>query len=72
MAVGDLKELTDNGIDACEEAEIAPIISVTVTKGGINHCRGQRPRHSSQDDSIGSRLLGPGLFSRSLRLTDTR
>ena len=29
-----LKELTDNGIDACEEAEIAPNISVTVTKGG--------------------------------------
>ena len=28
-----LKELTDNGIDACEEAEIAPIIFVTVTKG---------------------------------------
>ena len=34
MAVGDLKELADNGIDACEEAEIAPKISVTVTKGG--------------------------------------
>ena len=29
-----LKELIDNGIDACEEAEIAPNISVTVTKGG--------------------------------------
>ena len=29
-----LKELVDNGIDACEEAEIAPTISVTVTKGG--------------------------------------
>jgi len=28
------KELTDNGLDACEEAEIAPNISVTVTKGG--------------------------------------
>ena len=29
-----LKELTDNGIDACEEAETAPNIFVTVTKGG--------------------------------------
>ena len=29
-----LKELTDNGIDACEEAEIAPNIFVTVTTGG--------------------------------------
>jgi DNA topoisomerase VI subunit B len=29
-----LKELIDNGIDACEEVEIAPNIFVTVTKGG--------------------------------------
>ena len=29
-----LKELIDNGIDACEEAEIAPTMFVTVTKGG--------------------------------------
>ena len=34
MAVVHPKEFTDNGIDACEEAEIAPNISVTVTKGG--------------------------------------
>jgi DNA topoisomerase VI subunit B len=29
------KELTDNAIDACEEAEIAPVISVTVKRGSI-------------------------------------
>ena len=29
-----LKELVDNGVDACEEAEIAPNIFVAVTKGG--------------------------------------
>jgi hypothetical protein len=29
------KELVDNAIDACEEAEIAPIISVTVKRGSI-------------------------------------
>jgi Histidine kinase-, DNA gyrase B-, and HSP90-like ATPase len=30
-----LKELVDNAIDACEEAEIAPVISVTVEGGSI-------------------------------------
>src|ERR1700758_2484064 len=30
-----LKELVDNAIDACEEAEIAPVISVTVERGSI-------------------------------------
>jgi DNA topoisomerase VI subunit B len=30
-----LKELIDNGIDACEEAGIAPVISVTVDDAGI-------------------------------------
>ena len=29
-----VKELIDNALDACEEAEIAPTISITVTKGG--------------------------------------
>jgi hypothetical protein len=28
-----VKELVDNGIDACEDAEIAPIINVTITSG---------------------------------------
>src|SRR3712207_270918 len=30
-----LKELTDNGIDACEEAGIAPEITITVNESGI-------------------------------------
>jgi DNA topoisomerase VI subunit B len=30
-----LKELVDNALDACEEAEIAPVISVTVDGGSI-------------------------------------
>ena len=29
-----IKELVDNGIDACEEAGIAPVIKVTITTGG--------------------------------------
>jgi Histidine kinase-, DNA gyrase B-, and HSP90-like ATPase len=28
-----IKELVDNGIDACEEAEVAPVIKVTITTG---------------------------------------
>jgi hypothetical protein len=28
-----IKELADNGIDACEEAEVAPVIKVTITTG---------------------------------------
>jgi hypothetical protein len=28
-----VKELVDNGIDACEEAEVAPVIKVTITTG---------------------------------------
>jgi DNA topoisomerase VI subunit B len=30
-----LKELTDNALDACEEAEIAPVISISVGRGSI-------------------------------------
>jgi DNA topoisomerase VI subunit B len=30
-----LKEAVDNGLDACEEAGIAPVIAVTVDDGGI-------------------------------------
>ena len=29
------KELVDNGVDACEEAGIAPLITVTVDKSGV-------------------------------------
>src|SRR5262249_46644914 len=30
-----LKELMDNALDACEEAEIAPVISITVKSGSV-------------------------------------
>ena len=30
-----LKELTDNALDACEEAEIAPVIDITVNNDSI-------------------------------------
>src|SRR5262249_43076350 len=30
-----LKELMDNGIDGCEEAEVAPVIVITVKRGSI-------------------------------------
>src|SRR5262245_66310688 len=30
-----LKELMDNALDACEEAEVAPVIEVTVKRGSI-------------------------------------
>jgi DNA topoisomerase VI subunit B len=30
-----LKELMDNALDACEEAEVAPVISITVSPGSI-------------------------------------
>ena len=30
-----VKELVDNGLDACEEAEIAPVIEVTADASGI-------------------------------------
>ena len=32
-----VKELVDNGIDACEEAEIAPVIKVTITTGTVRN-----------------------------------
>ena len=30
-----LKELVDNGLDACEEARIAPVVTITVDEDGI-------------------------------------
>ena len=30
-----LKELVDNALDACEEAEVAPVISIAVKPGSI-------------------------------------
>jgi hypothetical protein len=33
------KELVDNGIDACEEAELAPCLKITIKKGHAKSCR---------------------------------
>jgi hypothetical protein len=35
MAVGYPQAVTDNALDACEEAEIAPAISIMVKRGSI-------------------------------------
>ena len=44
-----VKELVDNGIDACEEAEIAPVIKVTITTGK----RGKPTRIVVEDNGPG-------------------
>jgi signal transduction histidine kinase len=44
-----IKELIDNGIDACEDAEIAPVIKVTITTGK----RGKPPRIIVEDNGLG-------------------
>jgi DNA topoisomerase VI subunit B len=45
-----IKELIDNGIDACEEAEVAPVIKVTITTG-----RRRKPTRIVVEDN------GPGI-----------
>ena len=45
-----IKELVDNGIDACEEAGIAPVIKVTITTG-----KKRKPTHIVIEDN------GPGI-----------
>ena len=45
---GVLKELMDNALDACEEAEVAPVISITVKTGSItiqDNGRASKPNH---------------------------
>jgi hypothetical protein len=44
-----VKELVDNGLDHCEEAEIAPVIKVTITTGK----RGRPTRIVVQDNGLG-------------------
>ena len=51
-----IKELVDNGIDACEEAEIAPVIKVTLATGK----RGKPTRIIVEDS-------GPGMPDRDHR-----
>ena len=64
-----IKELVDNAIDACEEAEVAPVIKVTITTGK----RGKPTRIVVEDNGPGiptrhhhrhHRLQRPGLFAR--------
>ena len=66
-----VKELVDNAIDACEEAGIAPVITVTVDRGGITVAR-QRPGHSGRDGRGHPRLQRAGVVARSLRQPDPR
>ena len=66
-----LKELMDNALDACEEAEIAPVISIAVEPGSIID-PGQRRRHQDRDHQVDPRLHDPGLQPRSLRVADPR
>src|SRR5215831_8079216 len=52
-----LKELVDNALDACEEAEIAPEINIEVsTARRDRHCR-QRTRHPCRNRPGRSRLF---------------
>ena len=66
-----VKELLDNALDACEEAEVAPDITVIVEQdkiivqdnaGGID----------ATDHRVDPRLHGPGLEPRSLCVADAR
>jgi hypothetical protein len=50
------KELTDNGIDACEEAGVAPVIKVTIT---IGHAKSRR--RAAKPTRIVFEDNGPGI-----------
>ena len=61
----------DNALDACEEAEVAPVISITVEPGSItiqDNGGGIETEHHQVDP----RLHDPGLQPRSLRVADPR
>jgi hypothetical protein len=45
-----VKELVDNGIDACEEAEVAPVVKITIKTGK----RGKPTRIVIEDNARGS------------------
>ena len=53
-----VKELVDNALDAAEEAEIAPVVSITV-KGRSIIIQGQWPRHPGDERPV--RDVVPGL-----------
>ena len=65
------KELIDNALDACEEAEVAPEIAVIV-EPGHDRRSGQRGRHRRRDHRVGSRLHDPGVEPRGVCLADAR
>ena len=65
------KELIDNALDACEEAEVAPDITVD-RRAGHDHRPGQRGRHRRRDHRVDSRLHDPGVEPRGLCLADPR
>jgi DNA topoisomerase VI subunit B len=55
------KELTDNGIDACEEAGVAPVIKVTITTGNAkSKRRAAKPTRVEFEDN------GPGIPPRTI------
>lgn len=65
-----LKEVMDNALDACEEAEIAPVISIAVTPGLITI---RDNGGGIETDTIKSiRLQHPGVEPRSPRVADPR
>ena len=66
-----LKELVDNALDACEEAEVAPVISIAVEPGSIVVEDNAR-RHQDQHDQVHPGLHDPGLQPRGLRVADPR
>ena len=66
-----LKELVDNALDACEEAEVAPVISIAVEPGSIVVEDNAR-RHQDQHDQVHPGLHDPGVEPRGLRVADPR
>ena len=66
-----LKELVDNGVDACEEAGIAPAITVTVDQSGIT-VADNGPGIPAETDRGHPRLHRPGQSSREAYVSPTR
>ena len=66
-----LKELVDNALDACEEAEVAPVISIAVEPGSIVVEDNAR-RHQDQHHQVDPGLHDPGVEPRGLCVADPR
>ena len=63
------KELLDNALDAAEEAEVAPVISIEVDRGQDRH-RGQCRRRRRRNHRVGARLHHPRIEPRGLCLAN--